>query len=307
MSEEAEKIFKIVAGEFAEKVLKIAPLAGKGDVNKVFLVETETAKLIFRTNDAASLDEYEKEKWAAQRAREKQIPTPQILSTGVFDNQAYSIQEYIEGAEGRNFSAAENEFIWKKLGEYARRIHQIEVGGFGLSFRDMTATGGSHALWLKYLEYNIESLNERDELLKLGIISEAQSKIARRIFENLRERRFRFGLNHGDLSLKNAIVGARGTIHLIDWGSAEASFVPHHELIELLKMNLLENSPDRLQLRAFLEGYGISAAEFKEMTPDLEALSLLRAFDKLRWALDRRIENLDEYVSTARITAEKYL
>lgn len=306
MSEEAEKISKIVAGEFAEKVLAVTPLAGKGEVNKVFLVETETAKLIFRTNNAASLDEYEKEKWAAKRAVEKRIPTPEILKTGVFDNQAFSIQKYVEGAEGRSLPVGDNGFVWEKLGEYARQIHQVEVGGFGLGFRDMTA-GGSQSVWLKYLDYNIESLNDRDELLKLGVITQAQSKIVRGIFENLRARKFRFGLNHGDLSLKNTIFDANGTVHLIDWGSAEASIVPHHELIELLNMNLLENNPNDLQFMAFLDGYGISDKEFKEMTPDLKALSILRAFDKLRWALDHKIENLDEYVSEARITVEKYL
>jgi aminoglycoside phosphotransferase (APT) family kinase protein len=306
VNEEAEKISKIVAGEFAEKVLAITPLAGKGDVNKVFLVETKAAKMIFRTNEAASLDEYEKEKWAAKRAVEKRIPTPEILRSGVFDNQAYSIQKYVEGAEGRSLPAGDDGFIWGKLGEYAKQIHQIEVGGFGLSFRDMTA-GGAQNFWLKYLEYNIESLNDRDELLKLGVITQAQSKIVREVFKNLRERKFRFGLNHGDLSLKNTIVDDKGTVHLIDWGSAEASIVPHHELIQLLKMNLLENDPNDLQLAAFLDGYGISDEEFKEMTPDLEALSILRAFDKLRWALDRKIESLDEYVSQARITIEKYL
>jgi hypothetical protein len=149
VNKEAEQISKITAREFAESPLKVLPVAGKGFVNRVFLVETESFRLIFRTNKEDSLDEYEKEKWASTKAIEKQIPTPEILRTGVFDNQAYSIQRFVEGSEGRDFTI-NRLFIWEKFGEYAKRIHKVKVGGFGLKFRDMT-TGDSKALWLEYL------------------------------------------------------------------------------------------------------------------------------------------------------------
>ncbi|MBC7932296.1 MAG: hypothetical protein H7Z38_17205 [Rubrivivax sp.] len=67
---------------------------------------------------------------------------------------------------------------------------------------------------------------------------------------------------------------------------AEVSIVPHHDLIEMLRMNMVENDPDHDALRAFLDGYGISQTEYERMTPELESLLLLRAFDKLRWAMD---------------------
>jgi len=256
-------------------------------------------------NEIGALDEYEKEKWAAERASEKQIPTPQILKIGLFESRAFSIQTFVEGVEGRRFSG-DKTFIWKRFGEYAKRLHGVRVGGFGLSFSDMTA-GGSEALWRRYLFYNIESLNERDELLKLCVLTPVQSKTARGIFENLETRDFKFGLNHGDFSLKNAIVNDAGKVHPIDWGSSEASIVPHHELIQLLRVQMQENEPGETELAAFLEGYGIDAAEYAKMLPDLQALSLLRAFDKLRWALDRKVSNLNDYVSIAKTTANLYL
>ena len=305
MNEEVENCAQIILSEFAERPFKVLPLTGKGFVNKVFLVELKDSRLILRMNATASLDEYEKEKWASDLAREMRIPTPQILRTGVFENQAYSIQEFIAGTDGRNLPG-DKRFIWKKFGEYAKRIHQIEVGGFGLRFRDMTA-GNSNEVWQKYLAYNIESLNETDKLLKLGVITPAQSKTIRGIFENLNGRDFRFGLNHGDLSLKNTIADAHGTVHLVDWGSAEASIVPHHELIQLLLIKMQENNPDDAELAAFLEGYGISENEYRQMLPDLKALSLLRAFDKLRWAIDWKISELGDYILTAKQTVEKYL
>lgn len=305
MNQQINKISEIISDEFKEIPLKILPLTGKGFVNLVFQVETESSKFIFRTNDLDSLDEYEKEKWAAAQAIGKHIQTPQILKTGVFNNQAYSIQKYVEGVEGRNFSA-DKKFIWKQLGEYARQIHDIKINGFGLKLRDMTQ-GDSQTLWMKYLDYNIESLNENDELLKLDVLTKTQSRAVKRIFENLKSREFRFGLNHGDLSLKNTIVDNYRSIHLIDWGSAEASIVPHHDLIELLKVQLQENEPDEANFAAFIEGCGIGEDEYEEMLPDLKSLSLLRAFDKLRWALDWKIKELEDYVSLAKTTVEKYL
>ncbi|HVE57318.1 MAG TPA: aminoglycoside phosphotransferase family protein [Pyrinomonadaceae bacterium] len=305
MSKETETILKIISDEFAELPLKISPLIDKGFVNKVFLVETEIFKFIFRTNDLNSFDEYEKERWAANRAIRKNIPTPQILKTGIYENQAFSIQKYVEGIEGRDFSG-DKKIIWKKLGEYAKQIHTIKIGGFGLKLRDMTE-GGSKSSWLKYLDYNIESLTDDDELLKLGVLTRKKSKIIRNIFENLKLSSFEFGLNHGDLSLKNTIVDNAGMIHLLDWGSAEASIVPHHDLIQLLKVNMQENDPDDSEIKAFLEGYGILRDEYEKMLPDLKSLSILRAFDKLRWAIDWKIPALKDYVSQAKETVEKYL
>jgi tRNA A-37 threonylcarbamoyl transferase component Bud32 len=138
-----------------------------------------------------------------------------------------------------------------------------------------------------YVNYNIESLNENDQLLKLKVLTQRESRIIRTIFEELKGQSFDFGLNHGDLSLKNVIVNEFGNVHLIDWGSAEASIVPHHDLIQMLKMRMLENDPADADSQSFLEGYGISPFELAQMLPTLESLLLLRAFDKLRWALDR--------------------
>lgn len=303
-SGQIEKIAEIVFREFAVISRKISPLIGKGLVNNIYLVEAGSAKLIVRTNAAPSFDGYRKEQWAADRAREKQIPTPPILKIGVFENQAYSVQKYVEGIEGRNFTI-NRDFIWKKFGEYARRIHEISVGGFGLDFRDMT-TGDSERGWLEYLDYNIESLNERDELLNLGVITKARSKFFRKLFGSLKRRKFRFGLNHGDFSMKNTIVDGNGTVHLVDWGSAEASIVPHHDLIQLLKMSRLENDPHPVEFAAFLKGYRLSGDEYAEIAPDLKTLSILRAFDKLRWAIDRQIPELPDYVAEARKTVEEY-
>jgi len=98
-----------------------------------------------------------------------------------------------------------------------------------------------------------------------------------------------------------------GGVSLLDWGSAEASMVPHHDLIQLLKMNMSEGNPDGAELLAFLDGYGLSPAEYERMRPELEGLLVLRAFDKLRWALDWNAEELDRFVSHAREAVNRLL
>jgi len=189
---------------------------------------------------------------------------------GVFEEHAYMIQTYIAGDEGRN-SKFPRKHIWGQLGRYARLIHSIEVAGFGLKLQDLTQ-GDSRGSWLEYLTYNIESLNEKDELIKLEVVTPSQSRVIRSVFEDLKRQPFNFGLNHGDLSLKNVIVDESGRVNLLDWGSAEASIVPHHDLIQMLKMNMLENDPDDAAIQSFLEGYGVSQSEFEQMRPTLESL-----------------------------------
>lgn len=304
MKKEAEIISKIIADNLFEKASKISPLIGKGFVNQVFLVEISNFKLIVRINNECSFDEYQKEVWVSSQALKEFIPTPKILKIGVFEKKAFSIQEFVQGVVGIEFP--DKHFIWKKFGEYARQIHKIKVGGFGLCFRDMTH-GNAETGWLKHLNYNIESLNVEDDLLKLNVFTKHQSETAKNMFENLKLKKFNFGLNHGDLSLKNSIIDELGIVHLIDWGSAEAGIVPHHDLVELLKINMEENNPDDSEIMSFLEGYGIELDEYKEMLSDLESLLLLRSLDKLRWAIDWEISGLEDYLLHAQKVIEKVL
>jgi hypothetical protein len=68
---------------------------------------------------------------------------------------------------------------------------------------------------------------------------------------------------------------------------------------------MLENDPDDAAIQSFLDGYGISQSEFEQMRPTLQSLLLLRAFDKLRWAIDRGIVGLERYIIHARQAVER--
>jgi aminoglycoside phosphotransferase (APT) family kinase protein len=285
---------------------RVLRILGRGSVNKVFIVEGANTKLVVRLGDnSESLEEYTKEAWCIDKAAGRGVLVATVLDVGVIEQHAYMIQAYIAGDEGRD-SQFPKSHIWRQLGRYARLIHSIEVAGFGLKLQDLTH-GDSRESWLEYLTYNIEGLNENDELIKLKVVSQSESKVIRTIFEDLKGKAFNFGLNHGDLSLKNVIVDESGKVNLLDWGSAEASIVPHHDLIQMLKMNMLENDPDDAAIHSFLDGYGISQSEFEQMRPTLESLLLLRAFDKLRWAIDRGNVALERFIIHARQAVERKL
>lgn len=296
----------MVAEHLGEAVVRVTPVVGRGSVNQVFVVEAESRTVVVRAGarDGAA-EEYAKEVWCIERAAARGVPVPAVIATGRSGAHAYIVLTYIAGVEGRE-GAAPKTRIWRELGRYARLIHSIDAPGFGLGLTEITG-GDARRSWRRHVEYNVESLNEDDPLIGLGVLTPRQSGAVRRVFAGLLRREFTFGLNHGDLSLKNTVVGAGGRVYLLDWGSAEAAAVPHHDLIEMLKMGMLEGEPDGGQLLAFLEGYGISPAEFGRMMPELEALLALRAFDKLRWALDRGVAELAEYVGHAREAAGRLL
>ena len=307
LSKDIELVSEITSSFFNVPSVKVSAIVGKGTVNKVFVADVGNAKVVVRMRDdeRQAFEEYTKEAWCIAKAAAQGVPVPAVLTVGLFEETAYMIESYIAGDEARNSQLSPN-YIWKQLGKYAKMIHSIEVAGFGLKMSDLTE-GYSQKLWLKYLDYNIDSLNERDELIKLNVVTESQSKIIRIVFENLKEKTFNFGLNHGDIMLRNVIVDRRSKVNLLDWGSAEASIVPHHDIIQMLKENMLENAPNEKEIQAFLDGYGISQVEFEQMFPELESLLLLRAFDKLRWAIDWKVEELGKFVSHAKDVVERCL
>lgn len=150
--------------------------------------------------------------------------------------------------------------------------------------------------WDKHLQYNIENLDDHDSLLSMGVLNQQLSKKIKQLFQSLPEKKFTFGLCHSDIALRNAIINPGGEVYLLDWGTARAEIVPHYELNEIIRAS----KPDAKTLKAFLDGYGISQRQFKQMEPDLKILNLLNEIDTLRWAIDKRPGAIEEYTIRAR-------
>jgi aminoglycoside phosphotransferase (APT) family kinase protein len=302
-----ERAAQVVNRILQERVLSIDPIIGKGSVNKLYIVRTPGSEVVVRMNvDAGALQVYEKERWCMEQAAAQGIPGPAIIAVGKDAEAAYMIQTFVTGDHGED-SPMEKKYIWGELGKYTRIVHSLRVQGFGEMLTDprqgvfeAPTHDNFDGSWRSFVKYNVESLTENDELINLNVITAAQSDCVKRLFENLLACPFQFGLNHGDISLKNTIVNKNGTVTLLDWGSAEVNIVPHWDLIQLLQCHMEANNPDNSHIEAFLDGYGISQQQYGQMREQLYTLLLLRAFDKLRWAIDRSAQRIPRYADYAK-------
>lgn len=278
---------------FSNKVTDFHQILGNGDVNRVFVVENGKEKFILRLNEASELPRFQKEAWSQEQATDKGVLSPKTINIGIKDNSAYMVLDFVPGINGKDI-IVNKEFVWQAIGRYARISHSIKVVGFG---EGMTSPGIFSDSWQRYLDYNIDSLDTRDKLLSLGIITSKQSEVILGKFLKLKTYNFNFGLVHGDLSLSNTIVD-EDKVTLIDWGCAEASIVPHIEFVDLFHNQSFNHD---LLLDDFLMGYGMSRQEFDLIKLEIDMLELLQAVDKLRWAIDKKPDKVNEF--TQRVKA----
>ncbi|AZN41044.1 phosphotransferase family protein [Paenibacillus albus] len=293
---------RIAADFLGEEAIHAYQIIGKGFVNQVFVVETNTRKVVVRMNERDTYPSYVKEQWCMEQAAAVGIPGSEVLSIGVINETAYMILSFVDGDNGLDSTAPSTD-IWRQLGKYAKLIHSIPVKGYGENLIDPVhgefhspAHPGSDGSWLGYVQYNINSLTEHDQLIGLGVLTLQKSQRVRELFENMKRESFRFGLTHGDLSLKNTIINQAGQVIVIDWGNAEVRPVPHGDMNSVLHNQILDGIPNPEEFEAFLDGYGLTGDHLTAMRPML----LLKAFDTLRWAIDRRPDLVESYAAYAK-------
>jgi len=285
-----------VVARHGGSVREVVPIVGYGSVNDVFVATTERGQFVVRINADRGLDEFRKEAWCIEQASARGVLGPTVLEVGQRDGCSYMVQSFLVGSVGSE-GTIDRITAWRAMGQYARAIHSIQDYGFGLDLRDIQDRGFEER-WRKHVMYNITCLTSEDTLIGLGALTSNQSPGVRALFQHLLDKRFAFGLNHGDLSLKNVLVGAQGEVYLLDWGCAEAHVVPHHDIGEVLKSSLERDSPE---FGAFLDGYGLSADGYQQIEHDVHALLLLRAIDKLRWAIDQHPVAIPSMVDTVKL------
>jgi aminoglycoside phosphotransferase (APT) family kinase protein len=300
--EDISLIARIVVDVIGSPVTAVRPIIGRGSVNKVYIAEASGVRYVARLGTEHGIAQYRKEAWCSLQADELGIPGPVVLGVGETASTAYMLLSYVPGVAGDDVGV-DKARLWYALGTYAKRIHSIAVTGFGDRLAD-PMHGRFSDTWDRYLTYNIVSLTDQDALLALGVFSTAESRRIRLVFESLRVAPLRFGLSHGDLAPRNTIVDAMGRVYLLDWGSAEARVVPHHDIAQIQGDSLTSPSP---WFDAFLIGYGLTRDEFAALQPEIEAVALLRAIDLARWALDRSPENIPRCVAQARAMVQSTL
>lgn len=280
------KDYNTISQVLGKDIVKITPIIGKGDVNRVYIAKQSKQKVIVRINDAVDFPRFEKEAWCLREASNKGITSPILIEMGLKEDMAFMVLNFVPGLNGK--AIIENkELVWKTIGYYAKQIHSIKTTRFG---ERMVAPGEFDDSWARFLDYNISSLSPGDKLRKLGVLTREQSEEIKKMFISLQSKRFNFGVIHGDLSLENVIVEG-DTVTLIDWGVAQSTIIPHIEIVDLLQNVLSDTDP---AFESFLKGYGMPRAEYESMKVDIETLTLLQAIDKLRWAIDRKPDKIEK-------------
>jgi aminoglycoside phosphotransferase (APT) family kinase protein len=266
----------------------IEPIVGGGEVNKVYIIKSDTCSAVLRVHSAGEFERFQKESWCIEQSIAVGVSGAKVYEVNKTRDYAYMLIEFIAGSNGNKIVASPE--LWEELGKYLKLIHKIPVKGFGEKLDDII--GGNKEQWNKYLQYNVESLNDEDKLIRSGMLDNSTSIKLKAIFLRLFSKDFAFGLNHGDYSLANAIVDEQSVIHVIDWGSAQAHIVPHHDLGVILEESLDEDSEE---FNALINGYGMRRNDFGAIRSEIADLMLLEAVDKLRWALDKAPEWVESH------------
>ena len=263
----------------------------RGSVNYVFIVGAGADRFVIRfARDPQRADEFAAERWCAQRAAAQGIPTAEVVAVGILEGVPYGVQRFVTGKPGDSVTGSE---LWSALGRYGRVINAISAddsaptGLFTRFGRDLPSA------WNAHVEYNLGELDATDPLLRMGVYSSQQQDRLRKTLTELSEIPMRFGLSHGDLSIRNLLLPAGESPVLIDWGSASFGPVPLTDLLLLDRDARNAGSPSDAEFHAFAEAAGV---DLEQVRGTLNAYRQLHLLDLVRWATDQRPERLDHAI-----------
>lgn len=262
----------------------VHPIVGKGEANTVLSVLTSKGRLIVRFQAGSdAYKTYVKEEWCIGQAKQAGIPCAEVILVGRGETCSFMIQRQLEGTHGADWQG-DMKHVWHELGRYSAILNSIRVKGFGESLKD-PANGDFVNTWKGIVDWSMDYLFSDSFLVNNEIISGRQRETISARLNEMYTWTFDPVLTHGNLAPKNAIVDATNRVHLIDWGTAGAHRGVHLELSEIMTWE-----PDEKYVKAFLDGYGLSAGDLIEIQRDVDTLILLRLLDSIRWAAERRAD-----------------
>lgn len=280
-------ISRIIKKELNDSVKSIKEI-NHGTVNQVYEALCENGQYIVRLNVEEEKEFHiQKEKWCYAKVSELGIPSPLVLGIGKEREFHYMILSKIEGINGSNANEKQKLTIWKQLGQYATNYNQIkEIAIPAIQQREF------HKNWAAKLNYNLQELTLEDSLLKKKIFSTIEHHQIKKYLLTLKNRKFNFGLVHGDLCPRNVIVNKKTKVYLIDWETAKIDIIPHTEIGVIL----IDKTANPKEFIAFLEGIGLSKKTYKKIEKELRIINLLSRLDLYRWALGRGITHKNNYI-----------
>jgi len=202
-----------------------------GLTNFVFEAESKKDKYIVRiASSSGKLNDFIKEQWAVEKAREKGVPVAEILEAGSqIIGVPYMLQQKLEGEEAVNHPDRLN--ILCELGKYAKIIHSIPTTNYGEVFDWSKNRLSKNDSWKKYLQEEWK-VPERIMLLKkTSLITTTRLNKLQKAITKVEKWNIKPALNHGDLRLKNVMVDKKGKIiAILDWDNCTSHMAPYWDL-----------------------------------------------------------------------------
>jgi aminoglycoside phosphotransferase (APT) family kinase protein len=257
-----------------------------GLTNFVFEAHCKGDKYIVRIADERDkLNDFTKEQWAVEKAKEKKVPVAEILEVGSeIIGVPYMLQQKLDGEEAANHP--ERLKILLELGKYAKIIHSIQTNNYGEVFDWSKNRLSKNSKWINYLheEWKVPErikMLEKSKLLSKEKIGKLNAAIKKMEKWNLKP-----SLNHGDLRLKNVIVNKKGKIiAIIDWENCTSHIAPYWDL----SIALHDLSIDGKQ--QFLDGYGISAKEYVKLDYGIKVFNILNYTESIEKLIKKKDRN----------------
>ncbi len=238
--------------------------------NFVFAAAHEEGNFIIRLSpDATRINNFFKEQWAQNAAREAGVPVAEILEVGnSVVPHPYMIVRQIKGEEA--VFRPERMQIVREMGRLAALINSIPTSGFGNTFDWSSNLLSRNETFAEYLETALQIESKLQTLEKHRMISAEKGKKLRKIFADAAKTKPQPMLSHGDLRLKNLIVGETGEIKaVLDWEHCTSNLAPHWELSLALHDLWIDEKQE------FLQGYGLEEKTIAEIMPLVKAFNII--------------------------------
>ena len=280
--EMAKKIIKHHFGVVPKKI----EFQTTGLTNFVFETEVKSKGYIVRiAGNRNKLHDFIKEQWATEKAREKNVPVPEILEVGnEIISLPYMLQRKINGEEATDHPKRLE--ILQSLGSYARLIHSIPTSNFGKVFDWSKNRLSKNKTWAAFLDDELDVPAHLKFFEKQGILTPKNVKKLSALFQRAGKLKFAPRLNHGDLRLKNVLVNKAGKIAaIIDWENCMSGIVPYWDF----SIALHDLSIDGKQ--NFLEGYGLDFDEFNRRAWLIKAFNLINYSNTFKGIVEKKDNN----------------
>jgi aminoglycoside phosphotransferase (APT) family kinase protein len=280
----------VIAHHFGNKKPRRVVHKTSGLSNFVFEVSHAEGDFIVRISpEPTRINSFIKEQWAQNKAREAGVPVPEILEVGSHViNQPFMISRVVEGGNAM-FHEKRLEIV-KEMGRYAALINTIQTSGFGMTF-DWSSNQLSHnESWQEFLENELRFEEKLEALEKRKMLDAPKAKKIRKILTDAGRQKTKPALTHGDIRLKNVMVGNDGRITaFLDWENCTSNLAPVWEL----SIALHDFSIDEKQL--FLEGYGLKEKKIFELMPVIKAINFINYAPQIeRLAIEKDTAHLEK-------------